>query len=117
MTIIGLHTIIYAKQPDEVRAFLRDVLALPSVDAGRGWLIFKSPPAEIAVHPTEDAPIHELYLMCEGLDATMADLERKHVNCSVPAERPWGRLTTIHLPGGDELGLYQPRHPMALGLG
>lgn len=116
--IIGLHAIIYAHDADKVRAFLRDVLGLKSVDAGHGWLIFAAPPAEIAAHPTEAAeePHHQLYLMCDDLQSTMKDLQNKGVECGAVMEARWGSITSIQLPGGGELGLYQPKHPTALKL-
>ena len=115
--ITGLHSIIYAKDADKIRTFLRDVLGLKSVDAGHGWLIFAAPPTEIAVHPTEadGKPHHELYLMCDDLKATMKELAEKGVQCSAVTEARWGSITSIQLPGGGELGLYQPKHPTALG--
>ena len=116
--ITGLHAILYSPDADKVRAFLRDVLGLKSVDAGHGWLIFAAPPAELAAHPTEqnEKPHHELYLMCDDLQATMEELEAKGVKCGAVTEARWGLGTSIHLPGGGELGLYQPRHPTALGI-
>lgn len=116
--IIGLHAIIYSKDADKDRAFLRDVLGLKSVDAGHGWLIFAAPPAEIAVHPIEGAekPRHDLFLMCDDLKATMQQLAAKGAQCGSITEARWGSITSIHLPGGGELGLYQPRHPTALKL-
>ena len=116
--ITGLHAIIYSKDADKVRAFLRDVLGLKSVDAGHGWLIFAAPPAEFAAHATEEGekPHHGLYLMCDDLKATMKELENKGVECGAITEARWGSITSIHLPGGGELGLYQPKHPTALGL-
>jgi hypothetical protein len=117
MAIIGLHAIVYSKQDTATREFFRDVLEFPSVDAGRGWLIFAAPPAELAVHPVEgEAEHHELYLMCDNIDVTVADLQRKGVSTRAIQDQPWGRLTQIVLPSGQELGLYQPRHPMAIGL-
>ena len=110
--ITGAHSIIYTTDPDGVRAFFRDVLELPSVDAGHGWLIFALPPAEVAAHPTEDAPRCELYLMCDDIRSTVAELEAKGVEFVRPiAEERWGLVTAIKLPGGGELGLYEPRHP------
>ncbi len=101
--ITGLHSIIYAKDADKIRAFLRDVLGLKSVDAGHGWLIFAAPPTEIAVHPTEadGKPHHELYLMCDDLKATMKELAEKGVQCSAVTEARWGSITSIQLPGGE----------------
>jgi len=113
--IIGAHAIIYTKDADAVRSFLRDALDLPAVDAGGGWLLFTLPPAEVAVHPTELDSHHELYLMCDDIHTTVADLEAKGAVFSQPVtEQAWGLLTSISLPGGAELGLYQPRHPTAL---
>jgi hypothetical protein len=116
--ITGLHAIIYANDANRVRGFLRDVLDLKSVDAGHGWLIFAAPPAEIAAHPTEgsEEPHHQLYLMCDDLKTTMKDLEAKGVQCGAVIEARWGSITSIQLPGGGELGLYQPKHPTALRL-
>jgi hypothetical protein len=114
--IIGAHAIIYSKDSGADRAFLRDVLGFPSVDAGHGWLIFALPPAEVAVHPTESNNGHELYLMCDDLKSEMASLRQKGVRCSEVQEARWGAITKIHLPGGGEIGLYQPKHPTALGL-
>jgi catechol 2,3-dioxygenase-like lactoylglutathione lyase family enzyme len=116
--ITGLHSIIYAQDADKVRAFLRDVLGFKSVDAGHGWLIFAAPPAEIATHPVgqDEKPHHELYLMCDDLKATMQELSDKGVQCGAITEARWGSITSIQLPGGGELGLYQPKHPTALNL-
>ena len=112
--ITGVHTVAFAAQADEVRDFFRDVLDLPWVDAGGGWPIFALPPAELAVHPAEEAS-YELYLMCDDLDETMADLQRKGATLSGKVEeQPWGVLTSIILPGGGELGLYEPRHASPL---
>ena len=115
MAIIGLHAILYSKAAEADRAFLRDVLGFPSVDAGRGWLIFAAPPAEIAVHPAEGKGYHELYLMCDDIGTTAAALRAKGVEVAAIQEQSWGRLTHIALPSGEELGLYEPRHPMAIG--
>ena len=110
--ITGAHAVIHGADADGVRAFFRDVLEFPSVDAGHGWLIFALPPAEIAAHPTDGAGRHELYLMCDDIHATVAELEAKGVEFTGPiAEERWGLVTAIRLPGGVELGLYEPRHP------
>ena len=116
--ITGLHAILYSPDADKVRAFLRDVLGLKSVDAGHGWLIFTAPPAELAAHPIEASgtPHHELFLMCDDLQATIQELAAKGVQCSAITEARWGSGSSIHLPGGGELGLYQPKHPTALKL-
>jgi hypothetical protein len=114
--ITGAHSIIYSRDADEVRAFLRDVLELPSVDAGHGWLIFALPPAEVAAHPTEGAGRHELYLMCDDIGATVEELRAKGVEFTrAVAEERWGLVTAIRLPGGGELGLYEPKHPRPPG--
>jgi len=116
MAIIGLHALIYSKKDEATRAFFRDVLGFPSVDAGRGWLIFAAPPAELAIHPAEDREYQELYLMCDDIDATIAELKRKGVTTRDIQEEAWGRVTQIRLPSGDELGLYEPKHPTAIGM-
>ena len=122
--INGAHFLLYSSDPDADRAFLRDVLGFGSVDAGRGWLIFALPPAEIAVHPIDDgAPSQNaagqvvgasLYLMCDDLGSTMRSLESKNVLFSEVNEERWGIVTTCRLPSGGEIGLYQPTHPTAL---
>ena len=109
--ISGVHSIVFSPAADAVRAFFGDTLGLPFVDAGDGWLIFALPPAELAVHPAE-APRHEIYLLCDDLDATVTALEAKGVRLAQPiTEQAWGRLTAIALPDGSEIGLYQPTHP------
>lgn len=112
--IFGAHSIIYSKDADADRAFLRDVLGFSSVDAGRGWLIFALPPGEVAVHPIEEEMHHELYLMCDDVDAEIARLQQQGVTCSAVSAQPWGKLTQITLPSGGQLGMYQPHHPMAI---
>jgi predicted enzyme related to lactoylglutathione lyase len=113
--IAGLHTILYSKKVDAVRAFFRDVLQFPSVDAGHGWLIFAAPPSEIAIHPTDDRGSAELYLMCTDVEATIAKLKERGVEVSMPIkDQGWGRLTQLTLPDGQTLGLYEPRHPTAI---
>jgi predicted enzyme related to lactoylglutathione lyase len=110
--ITGAHSIIHTSDPDGVRAFFRDVLELRSVDAGHGWLIFALPPAEVAAHPTDGPGRHELYLMCDDIHATVDELRAKGVELTRPiSEERWGLVTAISLPGGAELGLYEPRHP------
>jgi predicted enzyme related to lactoylglutathione lyase len=111
----GVHTILYSKQADAVRAFFREVLEFPSVDAGHGWLIFTAPPGELAIHPTEERGGQELYLMCADIKAEVARLQAKGVEFSEPiTEQGWGSLTKLKLPDGESLGLYQPKHPMAI---
>jgi catechol 2,3-dioxygenase-like lactoylglutathione lyase family enzyme len=110
--ITGVHAIMFSPDAERLREFLRDVLELPSVDAGGGWPIFALPPAELAVHPTDGSGSHELYLMCDDLRATIAELEAKGVRLSRPiSEERFGSLTAIALPDGAELCLYEPRHP------
>jgi predicted enzyme related to lactoylglutathione lyase len=113
--ITGVHALLYTPQADDVRAFFRDVLGFSAVDAGQGWLIFALPPAELGIHPGESPGSHELYLMCDDVDATVATLTAKGVELARPiTDAGWGRVTAIRLPGGTELGLYEPRHPTAL---
>jgi catechol 2,3-dioxygenase-like lactoylglutathione lyase family enzyme len=114
--ISGTHIILYSKNAEADRAFFRDILEFKSVDAGHGWLIFALPPAEAAVHPADENGGHELYLMCDDLKAEIASLAKKNVKCSEVQEARWGSTTKIHLPGGGEVGLYQPKHPTAIGL-
>jgi catechol 2,3-dioxygenase-like lactoylglutathione lyase family enzyme len=112
--IAGAHIIVYSKDPEADRAFFRDILNFSSVDAGHGWLIFALPPAEAAFHPSEKNDVHELYLMCDDIKATMESLKEKKVKCGPVTEERWGTLTTISLPGGGKIGLYQPKHPTAI---
>jgi hypothetical protein len=114
--ITGSHVIVYSRDAEADRAFFRDVLKYPHVDAGGGWLIFKLPPAEVAVHPAEGQPKHELYLMCDDVTATVADLAAHGVACAEVTDQGWGLLTHLVLPGGGEVGLYEPRHPRATEL-
>jgi catechol 2,3-dioxygenase-like lactoylglutathione lyase family enzyme len=113
--ITGAHVIVYSRDADADRAFFRDVLECPHVDAGGGWLIFKLPPGEVAVHPSEGAS-HELYLMCDDVNTTVEQLAAKGVSCGPVSDQGWGLLTSIRLPGGGQLGLYEPRHPKATEL-
>jgi catechol 2,3-dioxygenase-like lactoylglutathione lyase family enzyme len=112
--IPGAHIVIYSKNAEADRAFFSDVLGLNSVDAGRGWLIFALPPAEVAFHPAEENDRHELYFMCANLQNEMTELARKGVTCSQIEEARWGSITRITLPGGGRIGLYQPKHPTAI---
>jgi catechol 2,3-dioxygenase-like lactoylglutathione lyase family enzyme len=113
--ITGVHAIVFSPEADQVRAFLRDVLGLSSADAGGGWLIFALPPAELAVHPADGATRHELYLMCDDIHATLAELRGKGVEVAKDvADRGWGLLAAIRLPDGSELPIYEPRHPSPL---
>jgi len=109
--INGAHVVIYSRDAEADRAFLRDVLGFPHVDAGGGWLIFALPPSELAVHPAETGGREQLYLLCDDLDATVARLADRGIACGEILTPPWGRLTSIMLPGGGVLGLYQPTHP------
>jgi len=109
--INGAHVVIYSKDAEADRAFFRDILGFASVDAGRGWLIFALPTAESAFHPDADNDRHELYLMCDNLKAEMAALGAKGAECVEVVEARWGSITKIRLPGGGEIGLYEPKHP------
>jgi len=124
--ITGTHILLYSDNPEADRAFFRDILGFRSVDAGQGWLIFAMPPAETGIHPTDgdQRQLHGgrhllgavLYLMCDDLQATVKSLQAKNVTCSPVEKEPWGMKTTIALPSGGEIGLYQPQHPTAIGL-
>jgi len=114
--ILGAHMIVYSKNAETDRAFLRDVFGFKSVDAGHGWLIFALPRAEAAFHPSEENGAHELYFMCDDLKAEIASLAKKNVKCAKVEEARWGSITKMQLPGGGKIGLYQPKHPTALGL-
>ena len=114
--ITGLHAILYSHNAEADRAFLRDVLGLPAVDAGGGWLIFAGPPSEIAVHPDTESVRHEIYLMCDDIKSEMNKFAAMGVPCSAVQDEGWGLLTSLKLPGGSTLGLYEPRHPTALGI-
>ena len=104
--------LLYTSEATALRAVLRDALGWSHVDAHDGWLIFALPPAEVAAHPTDGGSRHELYLMCDDIHATVEELRAKGVEFSggIDEER-WGLTTAIRLPGGAELGLYEPRHP------
>ena len=114
--ITGSHIVIYSKDAEADRAFFQDVLAFPSVDAGHGWLLFALPPAEVAFHPSDERTRQERYLMCADVHATISGLKRKGVTCGPLTEANWGITTHITLPGGGQVGLYQPRHPVAAGM-
>ncbi len=110
----GAHVILYSRDADADRAFIRDVLGLANVDAGDGWLIFALPPAELAVHPTEAAPIAEFYLMCDDIEGLLARLAGEGVDVSSPVtDQGWGLLASIRLPSGADLAIYEPRHQVA----
>ena len=108
--ITGAHSIIYSKNPEADRGFLKDVLRLPHVDVGDGWLIFGLPPSEVAVHPSEKNDVHEFYLICADVDAFVARVAARGLACSPVRDMGWGRLTQVTLPGGGKLGVYEPRH-------
>lgn len=124
--ILGAHFLFYSPDADADRAFFRDVLGFPSVDAGHGWLIFALPPAELGVHPADGEFVQRhagrdrlgalLYLMCDDLRSTMKELAAKGVPLGEVQEAEWGATTTVGLPSGGEIGLYQPKHPVAPGL-
>lgn len=124
--ITGAHVLVYSRKPEADRTFFRDVLNFPFVDVGHGWLIFRLPPGEVAVHPADDYPEkrhagHEiltshLYLMCDDLRGTIASLAARNVKCTEVEAENWGIRTTIQLPSGGEIGLYQPTHETAIAL-
>lgn len=113
--IIGVHAIVFTREPEGVRAFFRDVLGLSSVDAGGGWPIFALPPAELAAHPADEESHHELYLMCDNIGATVEELKGKGVDFTADIrDAGWGLMTQLRLPDGSELALYEPSHPSPL---
>lgn len=114
--INGAHSIIYSKNHEADRVFLQDVLKLPHVDVGHGWLIFALPPAEVAVHPSRKNSIHELYLMCADVKKFVAKMKRRRIKCSRIDDQGWGLLTRLTLPGGGSIGVYQPRHARPGGM-
>jgi hypothetical protein len=117
--LTGAHTVIYSTNPEADRAFFRDVLKLTKVDVGGGWLIFGLPPAELAVHPSDKNDVHEFYLMCDDVEAFVAEMKKRNIACGSVQNQGWGLLTRLTLPGGGEVGIYQPRHarPKAMGAG
>jgi len=114
--IFGAHVILYSKNAEADRAFFREVLGFKSVDAGHGWLIFALPPGEAAVHPADESGTQEVYFMCDDLKSEISSLAEKGVKCSETQEARWGSITKMRLPGGGEVGLYQPKHPTAFRL-
>jgi hypothetical protein len=108
--INGAHAIVYSRDAAADRVFFRDVLGLSSVDAGEGWLIFALPSAEVAVHPSDENGVHALYLTCGDVTAFVASMKERGVRCAPIADRGWGLLTEVTLPGGGKLGVYEPRH-------
>jgi catechol 2,3-dioxygenase-like lactoylglutathione lyase family enzyme len=114
--IFGAHVVLYSKDSEADRAFFQDVLGFPHVDAGHGWLIFAMPPSEAAFHPSDKNDARELYFLCDDLKVEMSALKAKGVDCSKVQEAQWGSITKIQLPGGGEIGLYQPKHKTAFDL-
>ena len=112
--ISGAHVIVYSKDPEADRKFVRDVFGFSSVDAGDGWLIFAMPPSEVAFHPARKNNVHELYFMCDDLKGMMRALKKKKVSCGPVTKQRWGDLTEISLPSGGRIGLYEPKHPTAI---
>jgi hypothetical protein len=108
--ITGAHVMIFTKDEDADRAFLRDVLEIPCIDSGDGWLIFKLPPAEMGVHGGDTNDVHQLYLITDDLDSAIVELAGKGIECSDPFTASWGRATSVPLPGGGKIGLYEAHH-------
>jgi hypothetical protein len=108
--ITGAHSILYSTHPDADRAFLRDVLELPSVDVGGGWLIFGLPPSEVAVHPSDTNDVHAFYLLCDDVQAFIAEMKEHGIATSPIETQRWGFITQVTMPGGGKLGVYEPRH-------
>jgi catechol 2,3-dioxygenase-like lactoylglutathione lyase family enzyme len=114
--INGLHLLLYSQDAAADRTFLRDVLGWPFVEDEPGWLIFKTPVSELGVHPTDGPPVTELHLLCDDIQATVAELSAKGVPVGEVSERSYGTVTTVTLPSGATLGLYQPKHALAIDL-
>lgn len=108
--LTGAHSIIFSTNPDADRTFLRDVLGLPHVDVGHGWLIFGLPPSEVAVHPSDKNNVHELYFLCDDIQGFVARMKAHMIDCDPVKDEAWGLLTHVTLPGGGKMGVYQPRH-------
>jgi hypothetical protein len=115
--ITGAHSIIYSKGTDADRAFFRDVLKLTNVDVGDGWLIFGLPPAEVAVHPSDENDVHEFYLMCDDVETFVEEMRAHDIDCDPVKDQGYGLFTQVTLPGGGKLGVYQPRHARPEGMG
>ena len=107
--ISGAHAMLFSADPDADRAFLKDVLEIPCVDSGGGWLIFALPPAELGVHGGDNG-FHQVYFICDDIDALIVSLAAKSVACGEVEDQPWGRITNVTLPGGGKLGIYEARH-------
>jgi len=114
--LTGAHVVVYSKNAEADRAFFKDILGFPSVDAGHGWLIFAVPAAEVAFHPHEQNNQHEMFFTCDDLGTVMATLRDKGVRFGETAEERWGTRTTISLPGGGTIGLYEPKHAVTFGM-
>ena len=114
--VTGGHSVIYSANPEADRAFLRDTLKLTLVDLGHGWLIFGLPPAEVAVHPSDKNGVHEFYLMCADIEAFVAEMKKHKISCLPVQDQRWGLVTRLTLPGGGQLGVYQPRHARPKGM-
>ncbi len=124
--ITGAHIVLFSEDSEADRVFIRDVLGFPSVDAGHGWLIFRLPPAEVAVHPLDEDSgkvgerpgelRSEFYLMCDDVASVISSLQAKGIECSEINDTGWGLLTSVRLPSGGEVSLYEPKHPTALEL-
>jgi catechol 2,3-dioxygenase-like lactoylglutathione lyase family enzyme len=112
--IHGAHVIVFSRDAEADRAFFRDVLGFAFADAGHGWLIFALPPAEVAVHPGDANDVHELYLMCDDVQAFIKTMKSKNVECTAVDEQRWGSVTRLTLPGGGKIGVYQPKHASPL---
>lgn len=110
MKVIGAHSILYSKDAEADRAFLRDILKFPNVDVGHGWLIFGLPPSEIAIHPGEQGDTQEFYFMVDDLAAFIEGMDRLGRPCTPVSDQRWGSLTTLELPSGAKVGVYQPKH-------
>ena len=108
--ISGAHAIVYSKDPEKDREFLRDILRLPNIDVGGGWLIFGLPPSEVAVHPADENGRHELYFLVDDVRAFIAEMRRRDIACSAIHQERWGRITEVTLPGGGKIGVYEPLH-------
>ncbi|MAG57400.1 MAG: extradiol dioxygenase [Planctomycetes bacterium] len=115
--INGAHVGLYSTDADADRAFLRDVMGMPHVDVGEGWLIFGLPAAEVAVHPAEESGKHELFFLCEDVEAFVGSMTEKSIECTEIEDRGWGLLTQMTMPGGHAIGVYQPRHERPPSMG
>jgi len=110
MKILGAHVIVYSKKADADRKFIADLFGTKGADAGGGWMIYALPPAEIAVHPSDENDVHELYVMVDDVEAFVAAMKKKKVKCVPVSDQRWGLLTSVALPSGGKLGVYEPKH-------